>query len=42
VKALLDAHIWIWSQVEPERLGQPLSRLLAAGDMELWLSPISN
>jgi PIN domain nuclease of toxin-antitoxin system len=41
VKVLLDTHIWIWSQVEPERLGKRLSRLIAAGDTELWLSPIS-
>ena len=41
MKVLLDTHIWIWSQVEPERLSKRLSRLLAAGDTELWLSPIS-
>src|SRR5438045_2817376 len=27
--------------VEPERLSKRLSRLLPAGDTELWLSPIS-
>ena len=41
MKVLLDTHIWLWSQVEPERLSKRLARLLAAGDTELWLSPIS-
>lgn len=41
LKLLLDTHIWLWSQVEPARLGSRLASALEDPDVELWLSPIS-
>lgn len=41
MKLLLDTHIWLWSHVEPERLGARLRRRLQDATTELWLSPIS-
>lgn len=38
---LLDTHIWLWSQLEPERLGSQVRRALQNPDNERWLSPIS-
>ncbi len=38
---LLDTHIWIWSLMDPLRLGSRLRRTLTAADTQLWLSPIS-
>lgn len=41
MKLLLDTHIWLWSQLEPEKLTQPVARALASTENELWLSPVS-
>ena len=41
VKVLLDTHIWLWSHIEPDRLGKRLARTLEDPATELWLSPIS-
>jgi PIN domain nuclease of toxin-antitoxin system len=41
VKLLLDTHIWIWSQLEPDRLSRRVRRALEDPTAELWLSPIS-
>jgi PIN domain nuclease of toxin-antitoxin system len=41
VKLLLDTHIWIWSHLDPSRLGKRVVAALEARDSELWLSPIS-
>jgi PIN domain nuclease of toxin-antitoxin system len=41
LKLLLDTHIWIWSQLEPARIGKHLARELSVRDNELWLSSIS-
>ncbi len=38
---LLDTHIWLWSVLEPERLGKHALRELKAAGNELWLSPVS-
>lgn len=38
---LLDTHIWIWSQLEPARIGKQLTRDLSDSSNELWLSPVS-
>lgn len=38
---LLDTHIWIWSQLEPERLTDSVREALDRPDFELWLSPVS-
>jgi PIN domain nuclease of toxin-antitoxin system len=41
VRLLLDTHIWIWSQLEPQRLTRKVRTALADPEAELWLSPIS-
>jgi len=41
VRLLLDTHIWVWSLLEPERLGTEVTGALADSANELWLSPIS-
>lgn len=41
LKLLLDTHIWLWSVLEPSRIGGKLARELESGTNELWLSPIS-
>jgi PIN domain nuclease of toxin-antitoxin system len=38
---LLDTHIWIWSQMEPARIGKHVAHELSASGNELWLSPVS-
>jgi PIN domain nuclease of toxin-antitoxin system len=38
---LLDTHIWIWSKLEPARLGKRARAELSESDNELWLSPVS-
>jgi PIN domain nuclease of toxin-antitoxin system len=41
VNLLLDTHIWIWSKLEPRRLGRRVVQELNNPDNELWLSPVS-
>lgn len=41
MKLLLDTHIWLWSFLEPERLGERVAQELEREANELWLSPIS-
>jgi PIN domain nuclease of toxin-antitoxin system len=41
VKLLLDTHIWLWSLLEPSRLGRRTAAALDDPANELWLSPIS-
>ncbi len=41
MRLLLDTHIWLWSVLDPERLGRRAARHLASSANELWLSPIS-
>jgi PIN domain nuclease of toxin-antitoxin system len=38
---LLDTHIWIWSKVDPKRLGKRAAAALSDTGNELWLSPVS-
>lgn len=38
---LLDTHIWIWSQLDPARIGKHAAIALSASGNELWLSPVS-
>jgi len=38
---LLDTHIWIWSKVDPTRLGKRARTELSDTGNELWLSPVS-
>lgn len=41
MKLLLDTHIWLWSFIEPDRLGRRVQIELRDSKNELWLSPIS-
>ncbi len=41
MKLLLDTHIWVWSQMEPQHLSRRVARELQSPENELWLSPIS-
>ena len=41
MKFLLDTHIWLWSLLEPNKLGPRLQRELQETSNEQWLSPIS-
>ena len=41
MKLLLDTHIWIWSKLEPKRLGRRVAGELSKDGNELWLSPVS-
>lgn len=41
MRLLLDTHIWLWSLLEPSRLGRRTAAALDEPDNELWLSPIS-
>ncbi|HWX53203.1 MAG TPA: type II toxin-antitoxin system VapC family toxin [Verrucomicrobiae bacterium] len=41
MKLLLDTHIWLWSVMEPKRLGPRTARELNLPENELWLSPVS-
>ena len=41
MKLLLDTHIWLWSELEPERLSQGVADAIENPENELWLSPIS-
>jgi PIN domain nuclease of toxin-antitoxin system len=41
VRLLLDTHIWVWSQLEPDRLSRKVRTALEDPEAELWLSPIS-
>ncbi|MBN1947894.1 MAG: type II toxin-antitoxin system VapC family toxin [Bradymonadales bacterium] len=38
---LLDTHILLWSQLEPDKLGTNARALLDDTDTGIWLSPIS-
>ncbi|MDE0523613.1 MAG: type II toxin-antitoxin system VapC family toxin [Boseongicola sp.] len=38
---LLDTHIWLWSLLDPDRLGDSARHALQSGGTELFLSPIS-
>ncbi len=41
MRLLLDTHIWLWSLIEPERLGKRTRGELRDPENELWLSPVS-
>ena len=41
MRLLLDTHVWIWSQVAPEKLSARVRRALENHANEVWLSPIS-
>ncbi|MDE0837928.1 MAG: type II toxin-antitoxin system VapC family toxin [Kiritimatiellae bacterium] len=39
---LLDTHVWVWSQVAPERIGTKAMRVLSTTDQQLHVSTISS
>ena len=41
MRFLLDTHIWVWSVLEPERIGPHTLRRLESPESQCWLSPIS-
>ena len=41
MRLLLDTHIWLWSLLEPQRLGPRTRAAIEDPDCEQWLSPIS-
>ena len=41
MKLLLDTHVWIWSQEEPDRLGARTKRLLLAPEHENHVCTLS-
>src|SRR5713226_1166987 len=41
MKLLLDTHVWVWTQLEPQRISRRVAQQLESPDNQLWLSPIS-
>ena len=41
MRVLLDTHVWVWAQEQPERLGPRTKHLLVGGEHENWVCPIS-
>jgi PIN domain nuclease of toxin-antitoxin system len=41
MKLLLDTHIWLWSLLEPDKIGRKTAGALKSAQVEKWLSPIS-
>jgi len=41
MKLLLDTHIWLWSLLEPNRLGKDMTEALENKENELFISPIT-
>lgn len=41
MRLLLDTHVWVWTQEEPQRLGPRTKRLVLAPEHEAGVSPIS-
>ena len=41
MRLLLDTHIWLWSKLEPKRLGRRVNNELSNVNNELWLSSVS-
>ncbi len=38
---LLDTHIWLWSHLEPERIGKRAAEAMRDSSNSLWISPVS-
>jgi PIN domain nuclease of toxin-antitoxin system len=38
---LLDTHIWLWNDLQPEKITSLVARELADPSNQLWLSPVS-
>lgn len=42
MKFLLDTHVWIWAENEPEKLGKSCQKVLSDKSSQLFISPISS
>jgi PIN domain nuclease of toxin-antitoxin system len=40
LKLLLDTHIWLWSLLDPRKLGRRARAAVTGRQNELWVSPI--
>src|SRR5580704_4526847 len=38
---LLDTHIWLWNDLQPEKISSQVALELASPSNDLWLSPVS-
>jgi PIN domain nuclease of toxin-antitoxin system len=41
MRLLLDTHIWLWTELDPDHITRRVAREMENPDTELWLSPIS-
>ena len=41
MRILLDTHVWLWSHLDPDRIGRRLTKHMLDPANELWLSPVS-
>jgi len=41
MRALLDTHVWVWTQERPEMLGPRTAEVLVGREHENWVCPIS-
>jgi PIN domain nuclease of toxin-antitoxin system len=41
MKYLLDTHIWLWSLLDPDKLGTNMIELIENKENELFISPIT-
>lgn len=41
MRVLLDTHVWVWTQEQPERLGPRTKQLLVGGEHQNSVCPIS-
>ena len=41
MRLLLDTHVWVWTQEQPERLGPRTKRLVLGAEHENGVSPVS-
>ena len=41
MKLLLDTHVWIWAEEQPERIGTRTRRLLTAAEHDTAICPVS-
>jgi PIN domain nuclease of toxin-antitoxin system len=41
MKLLLDTHIWVWTNLKPERLSRKVSKVIANTANDIWISPVS-
>ncbi len=40
-RLLLDTHVWLWSQLDPEKLSRRIRRALTAPQTEIWISSVT-